>query len=687
MADRAVSDETSAEGIVDLINDDRWQARLEEARARREIALREKEKDPSAAPKRKLMPWEKEAKKASVVDPVVQAPDSERVDFADRVDRVRENKSRDAGSAMAPPEPTAPARSSVSAPLPTSFEDLLAEEAFEEDEVNWAPPPKKPHSVIPEGAPDVIELASRYASTLTAPAAREDDVTDVFEEAKPAPVIARSYSHPPALLIVGVLFLAALPFAKTVPPLERGPAMPVTPSLRLEPALGFTTAMLWRPVETSSANWSPATSWSLPLATVYSPQTPSLEMRAATLAPLGLDQELVGLESSGAVDLAPRSAQPPILDGAAIDRLPGAFSRRPEPRPLEGEPVADVQAPSRAPDVASGNEPSPKIAPATDPDATLLDQVNALKAVIFERAPDLADQALAAIRTPTPATPQSTGPERVLDLTILVPNKRDAEVAGQFAQDAQARGHSIASIKSVGVNIKTRNVRYFHSADRSEAERLAAEYGAQARSFTWFEPKPKPGTVELWLEGDAAAPARTSRVTPAAPKATSAPTPTPAPTPKVVVLRKQEGFLSRLLSGHRVGLGVAGADGASDSTQSTIVPQAPEATGGTPSTGGTGTDGGTGATGTGSTGAGTGTTGETGAEGGTGTTTGGSTGGDTSTGTGAGTGTTRGSGGGATGSGTGGTGSTGSGAGTGGSTSGGTSGGTSGSGGTGSSNP
>ncbi|CAN0605856.1 unnamed protein product, partial [Ectocarpus sp. 12 AP-2014] len=97
MADRAITDDGSPEGIVDLINDDRWQARLEEARARREVALREKGKDDSPTPKRKLMPWEKKAAEAAEpkIDPVIQPPDTERVDFADRVEKVRETTAKE----------------------------------------------------------------------------------------------------------------------------------------------------------------------------------------------------------------------------------------------------------------------------------------------------------------------------------------------------------------------------------------------------------------------------------------------------------------------------------------------------------------------------------------------------------------------------------------------------------------
>lgn len=683
MADRAVSDDNSPEGVVDLINDDRWQARLEEARARREIALREKGKDPSASPKRKIMPWEQDAAADAkpTIDPIIQVPDSDRVDFADRVDKVRENVAKDE-EAPAPIERASSRSSTI--PLPTTFEDLLTDEAFEddiEDEIDWAPPPKKRHSAINEDAPDVIELASRYASTLT-PGANAGSV-DVFDaeaevDAKPAaaPVVVRN--HPPSLLILGIVALAAMPFAVTVPPLERGPAMPDTPTLRLQPALGFTTAMLWRPVETSSSQWQPASTWSLPLSTVYSPRTPTLITEPDAMAAPDVGEATAGFLAPLGESALTRSIQPPVLDGAAVDRLPGAFSRRPVPRPLAGEPVVSTRAPSRLPAVETGNESSPRVAPGVDNDSTLLDQVTALTTVVFDRAPVIADRAIEALSTPAPtAAPAAettvAAPENVLQLTILIPTRADSAVAGQFADDAVARGHSIASIKDVDVSISARNLRYFHEADRAEAERLAQAYGAEARSFTWFTPKPTLGTVELWLEGRASPPVRVAPVVRRA-----EPAPTPAPTPQVVIVRKPEGLLSRLLGGHRVGSTTVGGSG--DSSSQRTVAAAPQA----PTTTGTGTDTGTDTGGT-DTGSGTGTT--TGTDTGTGTDT---TGTDTGTGTGTGgtdttgTGTTGGtdtSGG--TGS-TGGTDTSGDTSGTGGDTSGGDTSGSGGSGSTGS---
>lgn len=618
MVNRAVDDD-SPEGIVDLVNDDRWQARLEEARARREVALREKGKDPDAAPKRKPMPWEVEANKTPTIDPVVQDPETDRVDFADRVDKVRETVTADEKPPKEPRRAVSKSKprpvsrrgadaASTSSVAETPYDNLIEDTAFDleaYDDEDWAPPPKKRPSAIHEGAPDVIELATRYASTLT-PGANAGSV-DVFEEAAQqdpvaAPVVV-ARNHPPALLIVGVLLLAAMPLAQAVPPLERGPQVPaLEPSLRLQPALGFTTAMLWRPGETSSSDWRPPTTWSLPLGTVFSPQTPNIQTGSNGLVSPRVGQTSPEFTAPVSATIAPRSAQPavlaPLLDGASVDRLPGAFSRRPAARPLEGEPITNIRAPSRPPDVATGNETSPRVAPVSDPDSSLLDQVTALSSVIFERAPLIAEQARDALRVPG----------RSLDLTILVPTRAEEQVATQFAQDATRRGHSIASIKEVNVSISTRNMRYFHQADRAEAERLAKIYGAEVRSFTWFTPKPSAGTVELWLEGRAVAPAVVPR---AAPVVRNAPVvEPPAPEPTIVVVRKEQGFLSRLLGGHVVGAFNGRGEGSSGDGASASTPRAPSGPSGT---GGadTGSATGAGTTSGGTSGSGTSDTGGT----------------------------------------------------------------------------
>ena len=90
MADRALRPESSEREVFDLDKDERWQARLAEARARREVALREKASS-GAEPKRRLKPWE-EAGQADAydrVEPMLPAELEDKLDFSDRVKSLR----------------------------------------------------------------------------------------------------------------------------------------------------------------------------------------------------------------------------------------------------------------------------------------------------------------------------------------------------------------------------------------------------------------------------------------------------------------------------------------------------------------------------------------------------------------------------------------------------------------------
>ena len=104
---------------------------------------------------------------------------------------------------------------------------------------------------------------------------------------------------------------------------------------------------------------------------------------------------------------------------------------------------------------------------------------------------------------PTSAVAQTAAqtPSNPLRITILTPPRSDKRVADELAADIPTRGHELVRIKSVDHAISQRNLRYFHDSDRAEAARLARDYDAELRDFTWFRPQPLPGTAELWLSG------------------------------------------------------------------------------------------------------------------------------------------------------------------------------------------
>ena len=71
----------------------------------------------------------------------------------------------------------------------------------------------------------------------------------------------------------------------------------------------------------------------------------------------------------------------------------------------------------------------------------------------------------------------------------------------------RAAGFDHATGVRVRMTIERTHVRYYHAADASAANRLAATLGpdAEARDFTHFSPPPAPGRLEVWLSSAAAA--------------------------------------------------------------------------------------------------------------------------------------------------------------------------------------
>jgi hypothetical protein len=116
------------------------------------------------------------------------------------------------------------------------------------------------------------------------------------------------------------------------------------------------------------------------------------------------------------------------------------------------------------------------------------------------------DTPLSAQGTPLPVA----RPAPTAEFTLMVhapATLTEAEVA--TAADAfEAAGFGAITPKTVDVNIRETNVRYYAAEDRAVAARLAEVLGARLRDFTGFSPKPPEGTIEVWMagRGSAAAP-------------------------------------------------------------------------------------------------------------------------------------------------------------------------------------
>ncbi|MCV6594817.1 MAG: hypothetical protein OIF48_17840 [Silicimonas sp.] len=507
MADRKANTPGAPEApeeIVQLDNDDRWQARLDEARARREIALREKAAQPK---KPRLKPWEEEApatapkpakkKKAkgtapAEVQPIIQEKpaDEKALDLADRLEKSKRAAAkkpetpRRAPVKMAPPVTEEP--EATPEPVPRIVPQFRANRGTERARFEALTPPepelggediaaprpraRRESSVIAPGAPDVIDLAQRYASTLKPPVnvtrsfdpppREEPSLSQPAPEAEvvplPVPPI-HAASRRPFGLGLAVLLFSLIPLAQMAPPLEKGPEAPGTPFFALPPALGLTTSMVW-PIElTRSGEWGPGAWPSSLRPTVPLAPSPLKEAEGISAAP-GLGGLSPGAEMGGVT-----------WQGADLPNSAGTVA------PLGAAPGPDAPAEALA--------PVPKPRPRPEAEAGRED-------------------ALLDVPAPT-ARPERDGAAApgALSVTILAPSAAELPRAAAYALEAEARGHRLTQIRQVDLPVSEPNIRYFHPEDRAAAQALARAFGATLRDFTWFQPGPAPGTAELWLSG------------------------------------------------------------------------------------------------------------------------------------------------------------------------------------------
>lgn len=498
MADRASGegDPGVPKEVFELDKDERWQARLDEARARREIALREKAAGKPQKPRPK--PWEIEGaslEKPPRIEPIVQERGDDKFDFADRLETIREAK-----EAARPPEPAPlkpvpdPEKTPPAAADPPSRKPVRRAPA---PEVRARPQP----SLILPGAPDVADLAARYAATLDKTAPPDPEMSKRDRDAPEPPkrsaeLVAlptarrseevgeprlqerlsraeRRRGVRPLGMAFGLLALAALPLTTEAPPLEKGPGMPVIDALRIQPALGVTWSLYERPFQTRAGDWRPG-----PAPSALGP---------VTFAPL----------------------PPPLLDSVALPpepdlRGPGGVEwRGPEPVVRSGVPgLAPVIAPQDGLPVVP-DAPNPLAVPGGEPVETVVPEPSGgisapPRPATLQDEPGEAPPPPAA--RPATETVVESDPLRV---TILAPARVDRALAETIASGVQNDGHELVRVRDVDFSISERNVRYFHESDRASAARMAERYDAELRDFTWFRPQPVEGTAELWLAGRA----------------------------------------------------------------------------------------------------------------------------------------------------------------------------------------
>ena len=75
-------------------------------------------------------------------------------------------------------------------------------------------------------------------------------------------------------------------------------------------------------------------------------------------------------------------------------------------------------------------------------------------------------------------------------------DERDA-LAGRL----DATPHTVGDPVTVNLTIGETHLRYYHAEDFAAAREVADILGVQTRDFTSYRPSPRPGMVEIWMEG------------------------------------------------------------------------------------------------------------------------------------------------------------------------------------------
>ncbi len=304
MADRAVRSENEKDEVIDLSNDERWQARLEEARTRRAEALKKKGQE-DAPVRRPRKPWEDELDaKAPLPDPIIfdEDDDDDGFDFYDRLDALKkatEKKAapaakqtaklneqdaperpdsnyhpvmRNAGMVGLPPKkatkapeekpkaeasvPATPAPKAEHAPVDSFFEEMSASGRVQSDSADVE---EQPVSILlnvePKRAP---EAPSR-------PWLNDRDDEEEERAAKRVHLQPQTEEEPAkkgfrgGWLVVGLMALAIGPVITLGPSWISGATFDAGPYFATEPALGVPAAFVEFPVETVSGEWTPMT--------------------------------------------------------------------------------------------------------------------------------------------------------------------------------------------------------------------------------------------------------------------------------------------------------------------------------------------------------------------------------------------------------------------------------------------
>ena len=126
----------------------------------------------------------------------------------------------------------------------------------------------------------------------------------------------------------------------------------------------------------------------------------------------------------------------------------------------------------------------------------------ALPSELFEILPDTPVDGVVNPQNPDSITdPRLPGAEGYI-VRVSVPVTVPDEKVEQLVAKVRETGVSLRPVSRVNFKVSKNQVRFFFAEDATSAKAIAERVGAEARDFTSFRPSPPTGTIEVFLAGD-----------------------------------------------------------------------------------------------------------------------------------------------------------------------------------------
>lgn len=382
-----------------------------------------------------------------------------------------------------------------------------------------APVSRGAEPMVPAAAP--VALLAPPAVSGAAPAALVPRAGGTEPAAPPSAIAAAPGRTSPALLPAGSAPGAA-PTAALPPPAMPGPTVP-------QPA----------PRSLSSVQTGPPPAAIALAPTQPGPAAPPPARAEALFRP---PQAVTVPHLAAVAPIAPQDR--PTAPSPGLWTTVGAAPRLAAQAPLAGPARADTPP---APQIVLVRPDIPAaatgIAATAEPESTALPEVVSrffvppYPALDGVRPVALAPALPGLTRDPSP--PVDTAPRLSvagaggLSVRVAVPQTAPEEDLARISAILGGAGIEIGSVDRVPYRISASHLRYFHPRDAQAAAVLAGALNLEMRDFTRFRPAPPDGMIEVFVAGD-----RIARATPMPPRPASSQRVAPRPTPQATVARR-----------------------------------------------------------------------------------------------------------------------------------------------------